>query len=413
MSFVSGQVRPDRPLSAKGLYRQRSGLLYAAAFLGAHLAFIPLFTLLLPRRVEAIDPARSIHTLSLLLLAGGIAASLSHILAGRWSDRWILRHGNRRGIIVLGLALLTVSQLWLAFSNTFPDLLMAVIAFQFALNVMFAPLGALLADHVPDAHKGKVAGWLNASLPLASAGTLLAAVMFPRDGIGGFLVVISIVALTIIPLLAKWPFGKLAQAPGMQPAGNLVLPARSDFARVWTARLAVQIGAAFVIGYFYLFLGTLYPAQEAARRLAFLAFASMVASFLGAIVAGYWSDVRGRRRPPMIVAAICASLGLATLSLLPGWLFITVGYLLFHVGLTAFLSVDAALISQLVGASGRRGELLGYMNLTNTLPSVIVPLIGLSAGGDPGVVSWWVFFAAASALAIFAAILVAKVKTVA
>lgn len=149
----------------------RGELRYAIAFFGAHLAFIPLFALLLPRRVAAVDPDNAIRLLSVLLLAGGITASIAHIAAGRWSDRWLQRHGNRRGVIAIGLVVLVSAQLVIAVAVSAAELFVALIAFQLALNLMFAPLGALLADHVADRRKGRVAGWLNATLPLASLGT--------------------------------------------------------------------------------------------------------------------------------------------------------------------------------------------------------------------------------------------------
>lgn len=83
--------------------------LYALANLGAHIGFMPLILLLLPRRVEALAPAGKVELLSWLLLIGGIAASIAHIIAGHAGDRWLARHGNRRGLIALGLAALVAA----------------------------------------------------------------------------------------------------------------------------------------------------------------------------------------------------------------------------------------------------------------------------------------------------------------
>ena len=387
--------------------------LYALAFLGAHLSFMPLFTLLLPRRVEAIDPARPVQSLSLLLLVGGITASLAHIAAGRWSDRWLLAHGNRRALIGIGLALLLGALLGLAVARSVPALMVAIVAFQITLNLMFAPLGALLADHVPDERKGRVAGWLNASLPLSNAGTFLAAALFPADGSGGFLVVLALVAATVLPLVARWPFGAIIAHGEAAATGPLGQQARRDFVRIWLARLAIQIGAAFIISYFYLYLGSRFGGETASRRMALLAMLTLMAAFVSAIAAGHWTDARQRRRPPMIVAAASTALGLALLATGPNWALLAAGYIAFHVGLTAFLSVDSAMVSQLLGPSERRGELLGYMNLTNTLPAIVVPAVGLVAGDQATLVPWPMLFAAGSLLSLVAAILVARVRSVA
>jgi MFS family permease len=387
--------------------------LYALAFFGAHLSFIPLLTLLIPRRIDALDPANPIRSLSILLLAGGITASVSHIVAGRWSDGWISRHGNRNGLIAIGLALLLATMMWLAFAQTFAMMLGAIIAFQFALNLMFAPLGALLADHVPDRLKGRMSGWLNASLPLSNAGTFLAAYFFPRDGAGGFFVIIAMVAIAIVPLVVAWPFGAVETKRVPIDAQPLARPVVRDFVRLWSARAAVQIGAVFIINYFYLYLATRLSADESTRQMGTLAIAALVASVISALGAGYWSDARQRRRPPMVAAAIGCAIGLLILASQPAWPLLVMSFMFFHVGLTSFLAVDAAMVSQLLGDNPRRGEMLGYMNLTNTLPSIVVPFLGLTVSGNPDFGSWSFVFLATAALAIIAAALVAKVKSVA
>jgi len=288
----------------------------------------------------------------------------------------------------------------------------AIIAFQFALNLMFAPLGALLADHVPDRLKGRMSGWLNASLPLSNVGTFLAALLFPRDGAGGFFVIIAMVAIAIVPLVAAWPFGAVEphRDERTEPASSRAVG--RDFVRLWSARLAIQIGATFIINYFYLFLATRLSAEQSARQMATLAIVALIASVIGSIGAGYWSDSRQRRRPPMIVAAASSATGLLLLATQPAWPLVLTGFMLFHVGLTSFLAVDAAMVTQLLGSSPRRGELLGYMNLTNTLPAIVVPVLGLTVSGRPDFGSWSLVFVATAALAALAAILVTHVKSV-
>lgn len=386
--------------------------LYSLAFLGAHLSFIPVLTLLIPRRVEALDPVNPIRSLSILLLAGGVTASVSHILAGRWSDRWIKRHGNRQAIIGLGLSLLLATMAWLALARSFAMMLGAIVAFQFALNLMFAPLGALLADHIPDRAKGRVSGWLNSSLPLSNGGTFLAAFIYPHDGAGGFFVIMAMVAIAIVPLVAIWPFDALVARPSAREVDPAPLFVPRDFVRLWNARLAIQIGAVFIVNYFYLFLTTRVAAEQSARQMGTLALVALGASFVSSLGAGYWSDVWQCRRPPMITAAVTAASGLLILSSQPAWPLVVIGFMLFHVGLTSFLAVDAAMVAQLLGASQRRGELLGYMNLTNTLPSIVVPVLGLTVSGRPDFGSWSLVFAAAALLAFIAAALIAEVKSV-
>ncbi|MES2902661.1 MAG: MFS transporter [Pseudomonadota bacterium] len=392
-------------------------LRYVAAFFGAHLSFIPLFALLLPRRVAAVAPDNAIVLLSLLLFAGGITASVVHIAAGRFSDRWLRRHDDRRGVIVIGAVALAAGQLMLAFATSETTLLVAIIAFQSGLNLMFAPLGALLADHVPDARKGRVAGWLNASLPLSSLGTTLAAFLFPSDGYGGFLLIAAIGGLAVLPLLVRWPFAPVAalrrisdeNQRGGSPASA---GQRADYIRLWTARLFIQLGAAFLINYFFLYLLERKSALTASQLMGSLAALATILSVASAISAGHWSDRSGQRRPTMIAAALACAAGLLGMAATELWPIVVAAFIMFHVGLTAFLSVDSAMVTQLLSTHGRRGELLGVMNLTNTIPSIVVPALTLLSVRSSAVPDWSIAFATAGALALAAAAILSRLRTI-
>lgn len=395
----------------------RGELRYAIAFFGAHLSFIPLFALLLPRRVAAVAPDQAIALLSVLLLAGGMVASVAHIAAGRFSDRWLRRHDDRRGVIVIGLVALAAAQFMLAFATSAYALLAAVIAFQSALNLMFAPLGALLADHVPDSSKGRVAGWLNAALPLSSLGTTLAAFLFPFDGPGGFLLIAGIGGIAVLPLLLRWPFGQsvtLDRAPDQKLLDRPSAGAgqRADYVRLWTARLFIQLGAAFVINYFFLYLVERGSVPTASQLMGSLAALATILSVASAIVAGHWSDRSGQRRPTMIAAALACAAGLLGLAATAFWPVVVVAFIMFHVGLTAFLSVDSAMVTQLLSAHDRRGELLGVMNLTNTIPSILVPALALLSVRSNVIPDWSIAFTIAGALALAAAAILRRIRTI-
>jgi len=230
--------------------------IYAAAILGAHLAFMPLLVLLVPRRVEAIGDPQPLQFLSILLLVGATVASLAHFAAGHLSDLWLTRHGNRRAPIGWGAGALLATYLYLAFAQDRTSLLLGVIAFQLALNCAFSPMGALLADYFSHETKGRVAGLMNASLPLSSAAIAGVAFVFPSDGSGGFLVTAFAFVLLITPLVLLWPFGaSLPSTPAQEPTA-LMPPANTgrDFLLAWLARFLIQLGAAFVIGYLYAYL---------------------------------------------------------------------------------------------------------------------------------------------------------------
>ncbi|QYU68871.1 MFS transporter [Leptolyngbya sp. 15MV] len=365
--------------------------LYALAFLGAHLAFMPLLVLLLPRRVAALAQGEVVALLSWLLLGGALVASVAHMAAGWWSDRWFARAGDRRLPLALGLGATVVALSAFAFARTPMALVAAVIGFQLALNLMFAPLGALLADYVEDARKGRVAGMLNAALPLSNAGVALLAWLYPADSDLAFVLAAALVALCVLPLVVAWPFATVQESPAAARCAVSGATPRADFAAAWVARLLVQFGAALLIGYLFLFVAGQVPrlgappGGDASRFVGILSLAATGMALAFALAGGLLPDMSRRRCLPLAGAALATALALATLAEAPGWTVLVAGYAIFHSALAAFLAIDSALVAQLVSGHPRRGALLGVMNLTNTMPALIAPALALATVGDRAV----------------------------
>lgn len=364
---------------------------YGLAFLGAHLAFMPLLVLLLPRRVETLAPDHAAVTLSWMLLVGAIVAGISHITAGAVSDRWIKRFGNRRGLIAIGTAMLLVAFAGFALASSIAQLFAALIYFQVALNCCFAPLGVLLADHFPDEIKGRLGGLSNAALPASSLLILPIAWIFPEDDPRAFLAIGVISVGCIAPLLFHWPLDAVLDEQKNTPSiSKSRAPSyfASDFALAWLARLAVQTGAAFVFGYIYLYIADM-PVQtdgwedaSASDVLAALTAPAALLAIIATLLGGYISDIRQMRRLPLFVFACVFGVGMGVLASASQLVGIFIAYGLIQIGLAAFLSADTALVAQLVQKEPRRGLLLGVMNLANTLPAIIAPLVGVMAFDD-------------------------------
>ena len=398
---------------------------YALASFGAHVSYAPLLSLLLPRRIVAIAPDRAAAVTSLVILLGAITASLAHIGAGRLGDRWRRRHGNRRVPMALGLVLTMFALAGLGFARNAVAVGAGLVAFQLALNLMFAPIGAVLVDHFADQAKGRMAALVNLAMPLAAMGTGVVALAFPHDGPAPFVAVAALVGVSVLPLLVVWPFAPAPPLPA-PPVGADALPrvaggtapGWADWARVGFARLLMQGGAAFMMTYFYLFLvrhparAGVLPGEAVDPLYGRLVVATTAAVLIATVCAGHWSDRRGRRRAPMMAAALCAATALALVQMGSGWVLLT-GYGLFQVALIAYLALDTALVAQLLGESRRPGEMLGYLNLANTMPSILVPSLVLALSRGSAEAIWAPGFVGTALCCVVAAGLVARMRAVA
>ena len=395
-------------------------IVYALAAFGAHLSYAPLLTLLLPRRILAIVPDHAAAATSLVMLAGAVTASGAHIAAGRIGDGWRARHGDRRGPIALGLALTVIALAGLGFARTTGAVVLGLIVFQASLNLMFAPLGALLVDHFADGAKGRMAALIHLAMPLAGLGTGLAALGFPRDGPWPFCAVAAVVAISVLPLVVIWPFAPVETrgadpAPVSGPRGTRA--GAADLVLVALARTLMQGGAAFMATYFYLFLVRhpwrvgIAAGQSIDALYGGVVLATTLATLLVTVLAGHWSDRHHRRRAPMILGALSGALALGMLLVGDGWVLLA-GYGLFHVALIAYLALDTALVAQILDRAARPGEVLGYMNLANTLPSIVVPTLVLALSSGTTEALWPTGFAATALCCLLAAALVARIRAV-
>lgn len=397
---------------------RRFGPLYISANFGAHVAFMPLLVLLLPRRVDAIAPEQPLILLSQLLLVGGLTASAANIVAGAFSDRWLARFGNRRGPIAIGLVLLLAAYAYFAEARAPASLFGAIILFQLSLNIMFAPLGALLADHIPDARKGWIAGWLNMGLPLSGLVITGLGEFSAQDGAWPFGFVAAVIALSVLPLVMAWPKGlALIEKPVTVIVDTAM--SRRDFALAWIARLSIQSGAAVILSYLYLYVDSVargsvgFGEGTTSGGVAMLSLIATILSLAAGIIAGRWSDHRGSRKVPLVIAALAAAMAFVLLAWGADWRMILFAYALFTTALTAFLSVDSALVAQLVSGHSRRATFLGLMNLTNTLPAIIAPSFALFlASLDLGGETLRILLAMAAGGALLSAVSVGAIRSV-
>ena len=405
-----------------GVSRSRGEGLYALAYLGAQLGFMPLFMLLLPRRVLAVDPEHGLATLSWLLLLGGAVASVAHIAAGAIGDAWMAWRGDRRAVIAVGLVGLVGAYGLLARAGSPAALAVGVVAFQLALNLMFAPLGALMTDYVADDRKGRVAGLLNAGLPLSALMVTGLARLFPTDSGAGFLAIAALAACLVGPLLVVWPFppgARRAPATAVDPRAETAPRLdRRDLSLAWFGRLSMQLGASLLINYIFLYVAALRQTSrlagmpEATWAVGLLSLVAGGVAVVSAVAAGHGSDAQRRRRLPMILAALAATAALSLLARPSSWGLLLAAYGLFQAALTAYLAIDSAMVAQLVGRHPRRGAWLGLMNLTNTLPGVIcaaIALLNVTRAPDAVALSHLVLACAAASLA--SAVLVGRIRS--
>ena len=343
---------------------------------GGSAAYAPVLTLFLPVRATALWGADAIAVLSYAAFVGAITASVSNIAFGWLSDitntrrPWILA-----GTVLSGLLLASLFR-----TQSVALFLIAIAAWQVALNMMLAPLFAWAGDCVPDSQKGTLGG-LMAIAPAAGA---LVGVFLTLPGLAGaetrLILNAIIVAAMVLPVLA---FGKPRPMPHLVAGGPTTTqpdPAypreRAPALRMWLARLLIQIAEAALFAFLLLWLQSLEPGlgdNRVAQLITVVAFGCVPL----ALIAGRWSDRAMRPRLPLTIAAGGASVGLVLLALSTDLRAAIAGYIVFGLMAGVFLALHTSQTLRVLPRSHTRGRDLGIFNLTNTVPSLIMPWLVL------------------------------------
>ncbi|WP_242115828.1 MFS transporter [Sphingomonas lacusdianchii] len=362
--------------------------LYTLAYCGLFVAFMPFVSILLQVKVAAIDPANRVTLLGQAVLGGALVASIANIAAGWLSDlRW-RRSGSRRGPIALGLVLIAFAFAAVHAASTATALLVAIALWQVALNLMFAPMVAVMADEVPDGAKGRVSGLLGISHPIGVlSAAAVTAPLFATEA-ARFAANVALAAVMIVPfLLFVRERGAGGGAHAAAPATTAL--ARRDLIRAWVARLAMQVAGNGLTAYAFFHFSDRWRGQgdaagPVAQAMAVVTGVVVVAT----ILAGRWSDRVGGRKPFLGGATLLVVTGLIGMALAPGFLGAAIGYGVTQTGLSVFLALHSALAMQLLPSPATRGRDLAILNLTNTVPACVPPLLAalVPAGAGLGAV---------------------------
>lgn len=417
-------MRPSRPLTATasptdGSARvdRRFVAVYTLAQIGAFIGFVPLLSVLLPLKATALAPAGASLLLSQAAICGAVAAGLSHLAFGALSDRTRSRLGRRKPWILAGTALTAVSYAGVFLAGTAAELIGSVVLFQVAFNMLFAPLGAIFADHVPDARKGLVSAFSGLAYPAASLFAALVIAVGLAGATSRYLTVAASMIVLVLPVFAV----ALREPPATDPATRRVRRpllsalADRDFRLAFLSRLTVQTAISLNALYLFFYLQT---HSDAATRLSgmrpdavlgLLIAAATAAALLAGFGAGILSDRRGGRKGFVTAGALGIAGGAALLALWPAWPGPLAAQMLYGAGLGVFTTADQALIAQVLPRREDAGRDLGIMNLAVTLPQVLAPLAGIALHDAAGWSLRWVF-AVAAALALTGGLLVQAVR---
>ncbi|MBU2167863.1 MAG: MFS transporter [Alphaproteobacteria bacterium] len=416
MTVVAAMPPDHIPKSPAGAVGGGFIALYTLAQIGAFIAFIPMLNLLLPLKAEAVDLSGKAILLSQVTVLGAIVAGFANLAAGILSDATRGRWGRRRPWIAGGAVAVAGAHGLVYLADGLWSLIAAVVAFQVALNLMFGPLNAVLADRVPDRQKGTVSALQGLALPAAG---LFSAVVLAM-ALGGlaerFLITALAVPLLVLPFALLVPDRSEAGLPVARPRLSLRVLADRDFRLAFTSRLLVQVSITLNVLYLLFYLqdvATLPDLSATAAETAFgwLLTAGTLGGLIFGFVGGILSDRTRRRRLLVMSGGLLMAVGAGLMVAQPVWPGPLLAQIVFGIGLGLYSTVDIALVAEVLPDRSSAGRDLGVMNLAITMPQIAAPLIGLGVLLAFGGELRWVF-AISAAFALVGAIAVMGIRRV-
>jgi MFS family permease len=129
------------------------------------------------------------------------------------------------------------------------------------------------------------------------------------------------------------------------------------------------------------------------------------------VTSGVWSDRVSRRRVFVCWAGIVMSLAALLLAFWPTWPGAITAAAVLGLGFGVYLSVDFALMTEVLPAASDRGKDLGVINIANSLPQVLAPVLAAPIvthlGGYP------VLYVLSAAVGVAGSVLVYRIRSVA
>ncbi|MFE6609826.1 MFS transporter [Amycolatopsis sp. NPDC057786] len=374
---------------------------------------------LLPKQAELLDAANKEAVFSLVTGIGAVVALIANPAVGLLSDRTCSARGRRHPWTAAGAAVAAVGLLVLAFAPNVPVMVLGWCLVQAGLNGMLAMLVSAIADRVPVPQRAQVGGLVGIAQMLGTVlGAVVVVVLLDLAGLPlGYAACAAIVLAGAAAFVLRTPDARLpvAYRPSARTRDVLanlwISPRRHpDFAWAWGCHFMIGLGNAFGTLYLLFFLKDAVHHEDPDTGLLIMMGLYGAALVVGALVAGHFSDKSGRRKPYVLAAAAVMAIAASLLVVWQNWTAALAASPLLGIGFGAYMAVALAMLTQVLPAAQDRAKDLGVINIANSLPQVVAPMLTAPIlaylGGYPSL------FAASALSTIIAAVLVTRVKGV-
>ncbi|QPE05034.1 MFS transporter [Microbacterium schleiferi] len=371
--------RSPRPLGRRALVPSALNLVAIGAMTAPAIAGLPV-------AVDQLVPADArTGTLGLAITLGAVAATVANPLFGALSDRTRSRWGRRHPWTVGGAALGLVATVVLLLAPSVGVLIAAWVAVQISYNAMLAAAAGLLSDAVADAERSAASGAFAAAAFLGTVPPLLLSSLLP-DHLDAVTLTMCIVAVGISLGAAVWLPERGGPAAEALTVGHRGASVRR-FAPVWIGRFIQSVAFGLLTSFMlYLVADRITGSAASATSLTSVSTLAGGAALVGAALFGGWLAARVDRRILLGASAIVLALAAFLRAASTDAALLVVSAVTAGLAMGVFFTVNLAVALRRI-PPGAGGRYLGALNVADTLPQILVPVVAawlLTLGGpDP------------------------------
>jgi MFS family permease len=390
---------------------------FTVLWFGFWMAWLVPVQLVLPNQFAALDSAHKVRDFGIANGAAGVVALIALPVAGALCDRTRSRWGRRRVWMAAGVVVLAISLAALGPQRSWAGVMICWMFASLGFSIASAGLFAAVADQVPVGQRGIISGAIFGpqALGLLVGLALLAEVI---TGIAsGYLVLAVAVVILSVPFVlryrdspppdgAKLPLDVRALTEAMWVSPR----AYPDFAWAFGGRVAVNIGNALGTTYLLYFFTNGLHLKDPETALLYVTAVYLVFTLLTTYGGGVLSDRSGRRRVFVAIASVLQGIAALLLVIWPSFSTTMVAAAFLGAGYGAFLSVDQALVTQVLPDATARAKDLGIMNIGNNVPQALAPVAAALIIDQLG--GYRVLFAFAGIFTFFGATMVYRIRSI-
>src|SRR6202451_1647399 len=389
---------------------------FTLLWFGFWMAWLVPVQLVLPNQFAALDSAHKVRDCGIPNGAAGVVALIALPVAGALCDRTRSRWGRRRVWMAAGVVVLALSLVALGPQHSWTGVMYCWMFASLGFSMASAGLFAAVADQVPVEQRGIISGAIFGPQALGLlVGLALLAEVITGTASGCLVLAVAVVILSVPFVLryraspivgGKLPFSVRALTDAMWVSPR----AYPDFAWAFGGRVAVNIGHALGTTYLLDFFTNGLHLKDPETALLYVTAVYLVFTLLTTYGGGVLSDRSGRRRVFVAIASVLQGVAALLLVIWPSFSTTLIAGAFLGAGYGAFLSVDQALVTQVLPDAETRAKDLGIMKIGVNVPQAIAPVVAALVIDQLG--GYGVLFAFAGIFTFIGAVSVYRIKSI-